>query len=87
MTFLERTDNLTTAPSFPPNEMARTKAAVPKSPPTLDTSIAKMTTRKFERNNVRRLYIEMANETTEGPSRYNKTSPAPVFIGSNDPTL
>ena len=76
VTFLESNDNLTAALS--PISNSLTYQAVPNIPPTLEQSMAAITTGKFSAMIVLRLYMATLRHPTAGPSKNKSMSPAPV---------
>mmetsp|Transcript_17194 Transcript_17194/g.30946 ORF Transcript_17194/g.30946 Transcript_17194/m.30946 type:complete len:97 (+) Transcript_17194:1396-1686(+) len=89
VTFRASTDSLIIKADdvVPPNWINFEKAAVPNKAPKLETSMLATTIKKFSFNNVFRLYMLTANETTLGPNRNKRTSPAPAVPSAMVPVL
>mmetsp|Transcript_23562 Transcript_23562/g.65556 ORF Transcript_23562/g.65556 Transcript_23562/m.65556 type:complete len:111 (+) Transcript_23562:349-681(+) len=82
VTLRARQDKRTVFPPspLPPKLMRRTKAAVPKRPPTLDTNVEAITVVKLEKSNLRLSYMPMANDTADGPNKNMRISADPAFL-------
>lgn len=80
--FLDKSANRTEGSPISNN---RTKAAVPKSPPTTEVPVAADTSNKFSFINCRFWYMEMAKEITAGPKQKRSQSPAEVPMNPQPP--